>query len=451
VGISPAVCSRRSFLTVGAGLMVAGVCGCSGPAPPSAPAAIPADDLAVARAVDQARLLRADATSLLAAQPAPRLSVTLRAIQADHAAHLAALGAPGTLTSAPSATTPSAPAPPTVPPSTAPPLATPPPATVTPPVTPPATLSAGRQIKTEWVAAREALRDAATADAPGLAVLLARIAAARAVHADLITAAAGRDALPELAAAPPLSPLGPSASATTSSSPTAASKGTASDHDTVLAEIGVTSAILPLPTTAPGSTAPGSTAPGSTAPGSTAPGSTAPGSTAPGSTAPGPADASTAIPATSPASAPDTAWLKSLDRMLAGQHAAVFAYPLIIAQLTGTGRAQALRVWQVHQAFRNELTQVLVAADRQPSAAAPAYDIGARPVGLAAARRLAGSIELGLTALASDAVAASNGSKERAYASAAVVAAVRCAARWTGAPVPLRAPEATTPTTPATR
>jgi antitoxin (DNA-binding transcriptional repressor) of toxin-antitoxin stability system len=364
--------TRRQMLTLAAaGGLALGLAGCTDPPVAAAPPLEP-DELAVNRAVAAATALRADALRL--ADTDPELAGLLRRIAAGHEQHLAALGSPV---------------------ASATPSASPDPSATAVPVT------ATALIKAETAAARGALRDGEAA-APAFAVLLCRIAAARIVDADLLSAAVGRK--------PPgvLKPARDVAIGSATPSPAAAVAAPTStatpdpfgteDFDPAdpLATPG------PLETTEPDETEPAD---------------------------PGNDDDSDLSNPTTPAQT-------ALDRLLAGEHAAVFAYPLIVARSTGGRRALASQLWQVHRTERDEIAARLEIAGVRPTVAEPAYDVGTVPANPAKAAALAARIERGLAALAADLVAAGTSRNEvRVLGADQLVLAARRTAAWSGKPL----------------
>lgn len=353
-GQAPDLPTRRGvltgLLTVGGAGLLGGLTGCD--AGPAAPVAPPpgADELAVRRAVADARRLRDDALARTGVRPA--LEPVLRRIAADHEAHLAALGASVT----PSATAASATASDRS--STASTRA----------------VTAADRVRAEWSGARTALRDVAGRPA-GLAALLARIAAARAVHADVIATAAKV------------------------SQPS--------------------STLQPAPPPATASETPSGTHASSIEPSSAA-------STTPGTGVTGLAPTATPTQSLAPAAR------RALEQLLRGEHAAVFAYPIVISRSTGNRRAAATTLWQEHIRERDTLERQLVAAGVDPPAAAAAYDVGAVPTTSQEAAQLAARVENALAAVAVDGVAATTGAVQLACAQQLVTAARR--ARMWGAP-----------------
>ncbi len=346
--------ARRAVLVAGAlgGLLVAaGLAGCTGTTPPPpTPATTPPDvalDLAATdRARTSATALAAAATSLAGARP--DLAGLLATVVADHRAHLAALGVAPTAAASPSASAAAAARRP----------------------------DAAGLAGAEFEAARQALTDA-QATSPGLAALLARIAAARATHADLVSARARLRPLPVLAVSPT------SASATPGSA----------------------ASVVPTPATMPAAAGPTAAAAAGSLPGSSASGAgAAPGVSATGgpgtSLTPGP------IPAGAALRAPAR---DALAALAAGEHAAVYAYGVDRrarrVRVTGPG---ALAAWNWHVTRRDELEERLLDAGVQPPAAAPAYQLGAAP-DAGAAVALAATVEDRLAQLAAHAVAATTG------------------------------------------
>jgi uncharacterized protein DUF4439 len=264
--------------------------------------------------------------------------------------------------------------------------------------------TAPQLIKAEIAAARMALRDGEAA-APAFAVLLCRIAAARIVNADLLGVAVGRK---------PSGVLKPERPAPAASPP------------------------APSPGSSPGSSTPSASGTGASAPAST---TGAPTSTDPVETGPAdPADLKD----------PDTPALIALDRLLAGEHAAVFAYPLVIARTTGSRRTLAAALWQAHRTERDELATRLLNAGARPAVAEPAYDVGTLPSSSARAAALAARVESGLAALAADLVATGEaGDGDRVLGADQLVLAARQTAGWTGRPAAfpgLTVPRSTTAT-----
>ena len=346
---------RRTVLRVAAGVALTGVAvlsGCtgsgsdagstsatdgSGPSP---------DELARRRAVRHAQDLSRDATLLSAASPP--LRAVLGAVAADTRSELAALGAGPSSTSATGATTSDSPSPPPT----------------------PASLVAALR-----AAAHEAGTDCLVTS-PGMAVLLARLAAAWAAHADLLASAARLPA--------------------------------------------------PGPLLLGGTSTPTTTRPGIAPPPS-------PSTSASRPATPGTATAqATSSPAPSPSrSTLDDATRAALMRMLQGEHAAVYAYGVVTARVVPALRARAEAGWSAHLALRDALEQELLLTGVTPPAAAAGYDLGALAPGSPGAVALAARVEAAVAAVAAQAVA-STASSHRSDAAGTLVGAARRRAGWTG-------------------
>jgi Domain of unknown function (DUF4439) len=228
-------------------------------------------------------------------------------------------------------------------------------------------------VSAETAAAQEAL-DAVGTVSPGVAALLARIAAARAAHADLLAAAA------ELRAPGVLR---------TSASPASGAGGIPSP--------------APLPGTAPADPALGASA-----------------TPSPGGT-----------PASGTGSLSDATGA-ALTALTAGEHAAVYAYGAVVARVAPPDRARARDAWAWHTARRDVLEERLLAAGIQPPVAAPAYDLGGT-LTTTRAVALAATVEDRLATLGARTVAAATGA-DRSDAAEGLVAGARRAAAWRGRP-----------------
>jgi len=133
--------------------------------------------------------------------------------------------------------------------------------------------------------------------------------------------------------------------------------------------------------------------------------------------------------ATGPTLAPATA--SALSRLLAGEHAAVFAYGLVTARAPRGRVERARALWQAHRARRDELEARLSAAGVDVPASEPAYDAGQPPTTADQVVALAAKVEDGLAAVAFAAVTATSGSA-RAEVALDLVRAARRSAAWTG-------------------
>lgn len=360
--------SRRDVLAATAllltpGLGGAALTGCSASAPASGSAGVPEPGIQrAARTAEDLRAL-AQATAGRATSAADRRVLTR--VVTDHGAHLEALGtttrpgAAGSASGVESSAGSSAPASGTA-------------AGASGPVRTLAQLAAA-----ERDAALTALADTPAASAP-VAVLLARIAAARAVHADLLT--------PGPVSAPSQVPL----------------------------ESPVTGA-----TGATGSS-PGAVIPSATAPTATA--GQASGSAAGASGAP------------SPGPAPDEPTRAAIAALVEGQHAAVFGYGVAVARLGTRDVAWARAAWQWHSRRRDAYSAALHQAGGRVPAARAAYDVGAAAAAGADEAEgvaLAGRIERGLLSTLLAAVAQVEGPWRAILARDAAEAARRLE-RWAG-------------------
>jgi len=360
-------CSPSGSSGTGSGATTAGVT--------AAPRRPTPDEQAAVRAVLSARSLLAGWTAIAAT--APRLATLAAAVIADHRAHLAALGLPEPAVSTTGSGSGSAsPAGASTTGAASPPASGSASVTVSEPPTSSALVAAER------AAAEEALGDV-VATTPATAGLLARIGAARAVHADLLAAAVGLPAPSDLGPS-----AGPTSAAPTSATPTSATATpTASDSS---------------PTSPTGTGSPG-----------------------------------TGTPATSGTVQPlDGATAAALSSLLTGEHAAVFAYGLVTARLAPPRQAAARLLWTAHRIRRNALAERLVAAGLTPPEAAPAYDLGSPPVTPAQVVALAARVEDGLASVALVIVTTTTG-PTRAEGAGELVAAARRAASWRGTPTPL--------------
>ncbi|MFN8076969.1 MAG: DUF4439 domain-containing protein [Kineosporiaceae bacterium] len=303
--------SRRAVV---AGLAIgaaAGLAGCSSPGAtlvrqPRPATSLPPDELARARAITRGRYL-ADAAVRAGRQDRAQRAV-LSLVAAHHLRHLAALGDVR---------------------DPARPVSTPPPPLVPPRTTPAVTVGPVddvAQLAVQEAAAAQEAAAGAAATSSGLAVLLARIAAARAVHARLL--GGRRPALP----------------------------------------------------TAVGCTGAGCS-------------------------------------------------VEALQALLAGQHAAVWGYGLVVARATPAGRRLAQPLWAEHEDVRDLLRAALETSGAEPVPAAPAYAV---PAG-ASPRDLARRIEAGTARLAA-AAAGDGGSGTRALGAGLLVAAAVRQQAWGDTP-----------------
>lgn len=136
---------------------------------------------------------------------------------------------------------------------------------------------------------------------------------------------------------------------------------------------------------------------------------------------------------------------RALAAQLEGEHAAVFAYALVRANLSGTRGRLADTIWEEHRARRDELERRLLAAGSEPPAARPAYDVGQVRTAQEAVA-LAVRIERALAQLAAADVGSLSG-QARVDAAGDLVAATRRVGAWTDLPeaLPGQTPPGQTP------
>ncbi|MFI7587688.1 DUF4439 domain-containing protein [Spongisporangium articulatum] len=335
-----------------AGLAVFAIAGCTNPfdsdgAGPAAQASRGAEQQAVEAAVARARALRTGAAALAQdVTQSDRVRALMLDVTRDHEDQLAALGAPFASTSGTAGASPS------VSPSTSP--------------SPAAGDPAAAQLDAEWSSAVQAFQAGRSIASGPLALLLVRLAASDAAHADL-TATATKARVPaELtveSASPAAASVSPSAGPSPSPSPSA------------------TPSVTPTPS--------------------------------PGSVFASPTE-------------------RALNRQLAGEHAAVYAYPLVIARTTGARRKLAQQLWAEHRARREVLVARLLSAGVAPVQSEPAYVVQPVPTTAGQAAELAARIEAALATLAADVVATAPVGADRDDGAEQLVLAARRAAGWSG-------------------
>jgi hypothetical protein len=124
--------------------------------------------------------------------------------------------------------------------------------------------------------------------------------------------------------------------------------------------------------------------------------------------------------------------LEALQAALAGEHAAVYAYGIVGAHLAGSPEQKLARqAYALHQARRDHLAGVILAAGAVPVGALVGYDVGGPLSSPAAARALAARVEAATAGPYADLVTATAGSERGSAAGWLVDAAVR-SVRWGG-------------------
>lgn len=146
-----------------------------------------------------------------------------------------------------------------------------------------------------------------------------------------------------------------------------------------------------------------------------------------------------------------TADLGVLGEVLAAEHAAIYGYGAIAAELSGTNRAIALQGLNVHRERRDRLRRITLDAGGDPVEAQAAYELPRPMGGFSAVADLAAGIERDV-ALAYGILIANSDADDREFAARALQdAAVREATwrreapRFPGLEDPGLPPEAPTP------
>lgn len=124
----------------------------------------------------------------------------------------------------------------------------------------------------------------------------------------------------------------------------------------------------------------------------------------------------------------------ALNRLLAGEHAAFYAYPLVIAHIDSSRKAAAETLWEDHRQQRDELERVLIAAGAEPAEASAAYQV-TTPETTTKAAALATLVERRLSGLAVDVIAVAEDASVKALAAGILVSATRRQAVWSNKPV----------------
>lgn len=109
-----------------------------------------------------------------------------------------------------------------------------------------------------------------------------------------------------------------------------------------------------------------------------------------------------------PAAVSGSADMALLRRVLAAEHAAIFAYGLLGARTSGSLRTRLTRAFDDHRDRRDQLRALITAGGGRPSEPEPSYSLPSVPSTAAAASRLAAHVETGLTAAYLELVAAAD-------------------------------------------
>jgi hypothetical protein len=126
-----------------------------------------------------------------------------------------------------------------------------------------------------------------------------------------------------------------------------------------------------------------------------------------------------------------SAELAALQGALAAEHAAVYGYGVVGAQLSGARRARATAGYQAHLDRRDALERQLTAAGATPVAASAGYELPFPVADAPSAVRLAAVLEERLAAVYANAVQAATGALRTEAAGYLQDAALR-AADWRG-------------------
>ena len=125
-------------------------------------------------------------------------------------------------------------------------------------------------------------------------------------------------------------------------------------------------------------------------------------------------------------------YLDALQAVLAGEHAAVYAYGVVGARLHGQPDERAASAaYDAHRARRAAVTALVTAAGGQPTPAAVAYDIGAPVTAAALARALALRVERAVAGTYADLVGAAPAGSRATPAGWLADSAIR-ASQWSG-------------------
>jgi phage tail sheath gpL-like len=127
--------------------------------------------------------------------------------------------------------------------------------------------------------------------------------------------------------------------------------------------------------------------------------------------------------------------LAALQGALAAEHAAVYGYGVVGAELSGSQRTQAVTAYQAHLALRDALQREVSAAGAVPVAASAGYELPFPVPDAASAVRLAVVLEERLAGVYANAVQATSGTLRTEAAGRLQDAALR-ALSWRGSSVP---------------
>jgi hypothetical protein len=125
---------------------------------------------------------------------------------------------------------------------------------------------------------------------------------------------------------------------------------------------------------------------------------------------------------------------QALQAALAAEHAAVYGYGVAGAMLDGADRAAARSDWRLHQEARDMLQAMITKLGATPVAASPAYALPFPVHDKESARRLAATLEDGVTRAYLGLVALTD-KKLRVFGALAMQATANRAVAWRGSTV----------------
>ncbi len=126
--------------------------------------------------------------------------------------------------------------------------------------------------------------------------------------------------------------------------------------------------------------------------------------------------------------------LQALQAALAAEHAAIYGYGVLGAMLSGAGQATALTDWRLHQEARDTLQAMITRLGATPVAASAAYELPFAVDDTRSARRLAATLEDGVTRAYLGLVAVTDPAL-RAFGALAMQPPASRAAAWRGSTV----------------
>jgi Domain of unknown function (DUF4439) len=126
--------------------------------------------------------------------------------------------------------------------------------------------------------------------------------------------------------------------------------------------------------------------------------------------------------------------VQALQAALAAEHAAVYGYGVAGAMLAGADQAAALADWRAHQEARDTLEAMIVKLGVTPVAASAAYALPFAVQGAGSARRLAATLEDGVTQAYLGVVAVTDETL-RTFGALAMLPPANRAAAWRGSTV----------------